>query len=96
MVLSGGKKRSVSHTFVQTNYTHGGKFRLTPTPFVLILSPSQGEEKKKLIGHMIAYMLAKNLKLKIELMTSLIDSTDTQVTAKDVVTVHLCSLTITA
>ena len=35
------------------------------------------QEKKKLIGHMIAYMLAKNLKLKMELMTSLIDSTDT-------------------
>ena len=40
MVLSGGKKRSVSRTFVQTDYTHGGKFRLTPTPFDLILRPS--------------------------------------------------------
>lgn len=45
---------------------------------------------------MIVYMLEKNLKLKMELMTSLIDSSDTQVTAKDVVTGHLCSLPVTA
>lgn len=45
---------------------------------------------------MIAYMLEKNLKLKMELMTSLIDSSDTQVTAKDVATGHLCSLPVTA
>ena len=101
MVLSGGKKRSVSHMFIQTDCTHGGKFRLTPTPFVLILRPSQGKKKKtqkKLIRHchMIAYMLEKYLKLKMELMTSLIDSSDTQVTAKDVVTGHLCSLPVTA
>lgn len=100
MVLSGGKKRSVSHMFIQTDCTHGGKFRLTPTPFVLILRPSQGKKKtqKKLIRHchMIAYMLEKNPKLKMELMTSLIDSSDTQVTAKDVVTGHLCSLPVTA
>ena len=77
-VLSGGKKRSGSCTFVQTNNTHRGKFRLTPTPFVLILSPSWGKKKrqKKLIRPMIAYTLAKTLKLKMELMTSLIDSTD--------------------
>lgn len=46
-VLSGGKKRSGSCTFVQTNNTHRGKFRLTPTPFVLILSPSWGKKKRQ-------------------------------------------------
>jgi len=47
MVLSGGKKRSGSCTFVQTNNTHGGKLHLTQTPFVLILSPSRGKTKDR-------------------------------------------------
>lgn len=55
MVLSGGKKRSVSRTFIQTDYTHGGKFRLTPTPFDLILRPSQGKKNTEKINKALSY-----------------------------------------